>query len=279
MNNAIQQIQQQLLLGGYSTNTAKVYLSFLTKFFTQFNEVSQENLEQTHAQDYLLYLIQLGYSRSSQNQAINAIKFYFEKVLNRPKSYYTLHRPRKARSLPKVLSKQQVSALLHQPKNLKHRALIAMLYAGGLRIGECLSLKLHDIDSNRMVIRIRQAKGNKDRLVPLSPQFLLQLRAYYKAYKPNEFLFEGPTGKAYSAESVRAIITRAAKQCEISIRVTPHMLRHSFATHLLEAGTDIRVIQAILGHASIKTTTIYTHVSTTHLNGIVLPFDTLSVNP
>ena len=164
-------------------------------------------------------------------------------------------------------------AIIEHTNNIKHRCIVSLLYSAGLRRIELLNLKLEDIDSKRMVIKVRSGKGNKDRFTILSEKLLGDLRKYYKEWRPTNFLFEGPGRKAYSPESVSSIVKNAAKKANIKKKVTPHMLRHSFATHLLESGTDLRYIQVLLGHRSTKTTEIYTHVATNIFLKIKNPLD------
>jgi len=185
-----------------------------------------------------------------------------------PNRFYDIERPIQKKQLPKVLSKSEILGLIANTNNLKHRCIVSLLYSAGLRRSELLNLKLEDIDSKRMLISVKAAKGNKDRMTVLSPIILEDLRAYYKEYRPKNFLFEGPGQKAYTASSVLKLISMAAKRAGIYKRVTPHMLRHSFATHLLEDGTDLRHIQLLLGHSSTKTTEIYTHVAESSFKGI-----------
>ena len=187
----------------------------------------------------------------------------------------TFERPNKQRKLPIVLSASQVKRMIESTRNLKHKIIICLLYSAGLRKSELLGLKLNDIDSSRMVIQVQQGKGAKDRSVTLSPKVLEMLRDYYKAYKPKEYLIEGASGGSYSSESVGNMVKKAAKLAKIRKRVTAHTLRHSFATHLLESGVDLRYIQVLLGHKSSRTTEIYTHVSNHRLSTIESPIDKL----
>ncbi len=175
--------------------------------------------------------------------------------------------------LPKVLSKSEVKRMIENTENIKHKCILALLYSTGLRRSELLSLRLMDIDSERMVINIKGAKGKKDRISLLSNDMLKMLREYYKKYTPKEYLFEGANGKQYSETSVSKILKNAAKRAGIRKNVTPHMLRHSFDTHLLEQGTDLRYIQELLGHKSSKTTEIYTHISIKAIENIKNPLD------
>lgn len=225
----------------------------------------------------MLSLIEQNYSRSSQNQHINAIKFYLEKVLNNEKKVYCIDRPRKEKTLPVVLSKNEIQSILLNVKNLKHKAMLSLLYSSGLRIGELLAIRINDIDSHRMLIHVKQSKGAKDRMVPLAENVLALLRQYYKTYKPDGYLFNGYENLKYSPISVRNVLKRAVQASNIKKRVTPHTLRHSYATHLLEAGIDLRYIQSILGHASTRTTELYTHVSTKKLNTITSPIETMQL--
>jgi site-specific recombinase XerD len=235
------------------------------------------NLKQISSEQINSYLVELinhnDISPSQQNQRINAIKFYYEKVLGTSKVYHKLERPKKERKLPTVLSKQEVSLLLNVTGNMKHKCILTTIYSAGLRRSELLNLKIEDIDSNRKLIRIRGAKGKKDRYTLLSDKLLLILRKYYKAYRPIEWLFEGQHGGKYSPTSIAKICKTAARKAGINKNVTPHSLRHSFATHLLEQGTNLRYIQEILGHEDPKTTQIYTRVATNKLSNIRSPLD------
>lgn len=180
---------------------------------------------------------------------------------------------KKIKTIPEVLSEEEVAIILKATDNLKHKAILTTIYAAGLRVGELLNLKISDIDSHHMRIWVREGKGCKDRLTTLSPHLLKLLRVYYKRYRPQEYLFEGPQGSPYSPTSVRKILARACSRAGIRKKVRPHTLRHSFATHLLEQGTNLRYIQQLLGHTSVKTTEIYTHVSSKNLQTIHSPLD------
>ena len=188
-----------------------------------------------------------------------------------PNRFYEVERPIKKEALPKVISKESVMKMIGS--NIKHKCIVELLYSAGLRRGELLNLKVSDIDSERMTIRVEQGKGRKDRLTLLSKRMLKDLRAYYRVYKPKKYLFEAPDGSQYGATSVAKIIDRAAKSAKINKTVTPHILRHSFTTHLLESGNDLRYIQALLGHHSSRTTEVYTHVAVDGLTQIKNPLD------
>jgi site-specific recombinase XerD len=191
----------------------------------------------------------------------------------RGKQYYSLHRPKKEHKLPKVLSKNEVKRIFDSCNNIKHRCILMLIYSSGLRRSELIDLEISDIDSERMVVNIKGAKGKKDRISLLSENTLNLLREYYKSYKPKVHLFEGLKGCKYSPTSVANILKKSAQKAGIIKNVTPHMLRHSFATHLLEQGTDLRYIQELLGHNSSKTTEIYTHVSKKAIDKIRNPID------
>jgi integrase/recombinase XerD len=258
----------------YSKSTIKIYSSYFSQYQEYFanDDLKQISTDQINA--YIVELINnLGISSSQQNQRINAIKFYYEKVLGRTKAYYKVERPKKARKLPTVLSKNEVNLLLNITGNLKHKCILTTIYSSGLRRSELINLKVEDIDSQRSLIRIQAAKGKKDRYTLLSEKLILLLREYYKAYRPKVWLFEGQNGGKYSTTSVAKIVKSAVKKAGIQKHVTPHCLRHSFATHLLEQGTNLRYIQEILGHEDPKTTQIYTRVATNELSNIRSPFD------
>lgn len=275
--NQLQQIQQRLIIKRYSPSTVSTYLSCLTHFF---NFHKTKNIETLSKQDilyYLEFLVKKGYSKSSQNQYINSIKFYYEKFLEREKQYYFIDRPIKDKKLPIVLSKEEVQSLFNQLYNLKHKTILVLIYSCGLRISELINLKINDIDTQRMLIQIRNSKGNKDRQVQLAEQIHQLIKRYNNKYNPKQFLFNGLNSYQYSTASIQKIIKRAAIKADIRKNVTPHTLRHSFATHLLEDGIDIRYIQTILGHSNIQTTQIYTHVSSRHLKNIKNPTDDMNI--
>lgn len=261
----------------YSPNTIKTYKTYMKSFVEAFNDCNLETITTREINDYLLNLIHTKQiSHSQQNQRINAIKFYYEQVLGNRREYYNLNRPKKEKKLPNILTVEEVELILKHCKNLKHKCILMTLYSGGLRRSELINLKISDIDSKRMLIRISQSKGNKDRNTLLSEKLLMLLRDYYKFYKPKHWLFEGQGGGPYSATSIANIFKKALKEARIDKHATPHTLRHSFATHLLEQGINLRYIQEILGHSSIKTTQIYTHVSSDQLTKIKNPLDNLN---
>lgn len=222
------------------------------------------------------YILPNKLSYTFQNQLINSAKLFFREIVKSPMDVETLARPRREHKLPNVLSKQEVKAILSAPTNLKHRAILSLIYACGLRRCELLNLTLENVDSSRGFLIIIQSKGKKDRLIPISQKIINMLREYYIAYKPKVWLFEGhPKGTQYSETSLAKLLKKSCQAAKITRPVTLHWLRHSYATHLLEAGTDLRYIQELLGHNSSKTTEIYTHVSDNSLKKIKSPFDDL----
>ena len=222
------------------------------------------------------YILKNKFSSSFQNQVVNAIKLFFKTVELKNMRLDLVLRPRTQLVLPNVLSKEEVKLILAGPTNIKHKAMLCLIYSCGLRRSELLNLKLADIDSKRGLIIVRQAKGKKDRVVPLSNKILQLLRDYFLACKPKLWLFEGQNGIGqYDESSLAKVLKQAVEKSKINKPVTLHWLRHSYATHLLENGTDLRYIQEILGHSRSRTTEIYTHVSNKSIQKIISPFDTL----
>ncbi|GHA44355.1 hypothetical protein GCM10007103_27000 [Salinimicrobium marinum] len=264
---------RKLELKCYASSTVNTYVSCFEAFLNHYVDRELKDLNENDIRLYLQKLIREHSSNSYVNQAINAIKFYYEVVLEMPNRFYAIERPRAEEKLPQVLAKEEVLSIIENTNNIKHRCIVSLLYSAGLRRGEVLNLKPDDIDSKRMVIKVRSGKGNKDRYTILSEKLVVDLRIYYKEWRPNTFLFEGPGGKRCSPESVACIVREAARKAKIKKKVTPHVLRHSFATHLLENGTDLRYIQVLLGHKSTKTTEIYTHVATNIFFKIKNPLD------
>ena len=264
---------KKLELKCYAKNTVRTYVCCFEAFMNFYNNKELEGINENDIRDYLQFLIRNNASHSYINQAINSIKFYFEVVLEMPNRFYSVERPRKQERLPEVLSKEEILAIIKHTNNIKHKCVVSLLYSAGLRRSELLNLEMKDIDSKRMVVKVKSGKGNKDRYSILSEKVLNDLRAYYVEWKPKRYLFEGPKETQYSAESVVKLVKAAARKAGIRKNVTPHMLRHSFATHLLESGTDLRYIQVLLGHKSTKTTEIYTHVATNIFYNIKNPLD------
>ena len=261
----------------YSNSTISTYLSFVKKFFAitklRPDQITKEIIENYNYQHF----IQGGKSYATQNQWINAIKLYLKVNKLTTGNLEDIERPRKQRKLPNVLSKEEVQAIFYNTPNLKHRALLMLVYGAGLRIGEALNLKLQDIRSNESLIYIRGGKGKKDRRVPLSMKLLDILRAYYKTYRPSIHVFEGPDGGRYSNSSASQVLYRSAKRAGITSKVTLHTLRHSYATHLTNKGVNIQYLQEILGHNSPKTTMLYTHLSGKDISNIRSPLDDMDI--
>jgi site-specific recombinase XerD len=268
----------KLELKRYANNTVKTYVKCFERFINTHEETDYMKIDEREIRTYLQKLIQKGYSDSYVNQMINSIKFYYEIVKGMPNRFYSIERPRKKESLPKVISLEEVRSIILNTNNIKHKCIVSLLYSAGLRRSELLNLTLQDIDSKRMTILVKNSKGGKDRVTMLSESVLDDLRIYYKKWKPKKYLFEGESGNKYSTTSVAKIIKKAAKKAGIQKSVSPHILRHSFATHLLENGTDLRYIQSLLGHSSSKTTEIYTQVATNHLKNIKSPIELLNLS-
>lgn len=267
---------EKLLRVRYSESTIRTYTNYFKDFQKYFNERNIKELTIDEINAYILKLIrEKNISTSQQNQRINSIKFYYEKVLGFDREYYHIDRPKKTRALPKVISEHEVLSMLSATKNLKHKSILATIYSAGLRRSELINLRKEDIWFDKRVIFIKSGKGKKDRTSILSDSLTIVLEKYLRQYKPNYYLFEGKNRAKYSPTSILRIVVNAGKLAGINKRVTPHMLRHSFATHLLEQGTDLRYIQNILGHASSKTTEIYTHVSKRSLAKIKSPLDSI----
>lgn len=264
---------QKLELKKYASNTSRVYISMFEYFMRYHKGEELLSIDENDIRKYLQVLVQEGKSNSYINQMVNSIKFYYEVVEGMPNRFYDIERPRKEEKLPKVISKEEVKAIIEHTNNIKHRCVVSLLYSAGLRRSELLNLTLDDIDSQRMVVQVIQGKGKKDRITLLSQTTLLDLRKYFLEWKPKEYLFEGIKGGKYSPQSVLKIVKNAAIKAKIGKKVTPHMLRHSFATHLLESGTDLRYIQVLLGHNSSRTTEIYTRVAINNIKTIKNPLD------
>ena len=273
----ITKFSQWLLSKRYSSSTVKTYSEALRSFLLFFDE---KPIAQITNEDVIVYnndyIIKNNLSASYQNQIVNAIKLYFSIVKEVKIDIDKIHRPKRSKLLPNVLSKEEVKLILEAHNNLKHKTMLSLIYSCGLRRSELINLKIADIDSKRGLVIIRQSKGKKDRIVPLSPKILDLLRLYYPIYKPKKWLFEGQIeNEQYSDKSLQCVLKQALVKVRITKPVSLHWLRHSYATHLLESGTDLRYIQELLGHNSSKTTEIYTHVSTKSLQQIKSPFDNL----
>ena len=274
---ALVALRNMLLVKAYSKNTLRSYCNEFHQLLRLLDKREVNDLTRDQIMSYLLWLMEKqGHSETKVHTTVNVIKFYFEHVLGRDKEFYDLPRPKKPFKLPSVLAAEEVIRLIQKLPNLKHKAILMTGYAAGMRVSEIINLQIADIDSMRMMIHIHAAKGKKDRMVPLSKKLLDTLREYYLLYKPKQYLFENPSGGKYSVRSAQQILHNAKVHAGITKKGSIHMLRHSYATHLMEAGTDIRIIQELLGHNSIRTTMLYTHVSKKDLGRIESPLDKLS---
>ncbi|MCU0361624.1 MAG: site-specific integrase [Bacteroidia bacterium] len=261
----------------YSPSTIGTYLDALKCFLNFYKHKRPEDIQNRDLVAFNNdYILKQGLSNSYQNQVVNAVKLFFRTVEARQLNPELIHRPKRQKLLPNVLSKEEVKMILMALSNLKHKAMLSLIYSCGLRCGELLNLKPSDLDSNRGLIIVRMGKGRKDRIVPLSPKIHELLKSYSSLYPSVDYLFEGQKpGEKYDERSLQQVLKHAVTKAGISKPVTLHWLRHSYATHLLESGTDLRYIQELLGHRSSKTTEIYTHVSRSMIQSIVSPFDTL----
>lgn len=251
----------------------------MSQLLQAIKNIPADELKPEHLKRYLVYCFEkLGLKENTLHSRINAMKFYYEQVLKREKFFWEIPRPKKQLILPKVLNEFEIGKLFRSIDNIKHKAIVFTAYSSGLRVSEVVHLKIKDVDSQRMTLFIQMAKGKKDRIVNLSPLVLDILRGYLKKHKPRplKFLFEGVIpGEPYSIRSAQQVFSSARKKAGINKDVSFHALRHSFATHLLEKGVDIRYIKDILGHFDIKTTERYTHVSKKILVNITSPLDDL----
>ena len=246
----------------YSFRTVKCYKNAFRLFLLHFKDNDPQTLVDSHFRQYMLMMIkEHKISESYQNTIINAIKFYYETVLGRERFFINNIRPIQPSKLPDVLSEADIKKLIQSIDNIKHRAIIMLIYSAGLRLGEVVNLRKDDIFETDKTIFIRAGKGKKDRITILSDNILAYLKKYFDFYESKYWLFEGQSGGQYSVRSVQAIFQKAVQDSKVNPYATVHTLRHSFATHLLERGTDLRHIQQLLGHSSIKTTEIYTHIT------------------
>lgn len=278
----LERMDEEMVLRGFTRETRRVYLAHVRRFYE--NRVPEDqsqdrclSADHKEVRQWLLNQLRSGKSHSYANQALSALRFLHRAVLKEPAPVAGIPRPKRKKLLPKVLSKNEVKALLSALASPKHKAIAFVLYSAGLRVSEAARLKVEDIDFDRSQIHVRQGKGRKDRYVMLSPMVAGMLNDYIRAENPPRWLF--PAGhrrdRHITSRTIQLEVSRAAKRARILKRVTPHMLRHSFATHLLEAGTDLRFIQELLGHAKITTTVAYTHVAKKDASKITSPVDGL----
>ena len=267
---------EELRLRNYSPNTITVYIRCVAQFAQHFR-LSPDRLGPEHIRQYQLFLVQeKEVSWALFNQTVCALRFFYHHILHRDWMIEHIPYPRQEEKLPVVLSPAEVAAVFEATPNLKHRTILMTIYAGGLRVAEVTHLRVSDIDSQRQVISVRQGKGRKDRQVMLSPKLLEVLRIYWKSYRPMVWLFPGESpGQPISSETVWRVCRQAGEAAHLSKPISPHTLRHCFATHLLEEATDLRRIQVLLGHRNLKTTARYLHVSNLAVRTTASPLDRL----
>ena len=277
--NRLLEVEQKMILGGNSSSTIKAYKGELVWFFKFFENRNLEDLNKSDIETYVYKMkSKYKFSDSRQNTMINAIKFYYEKVLEKDRTYYNIERPKKSQSLPGVLTMSECFSIVNSPRNLKHKAILQLMYSSGLRISEVTKLRIEDVKSADKQLFIKASKGKKDRMTVLSENVLILLREYYKANKPSYWLFEGAGGEQYSTSSIQKVFRKAVKETNVNPWVTPHTLRHSFATHLLQSGVNLRYIQSLLGHGSSKTTEVYTHILKVNNDVVRSPLDSFMDN-
>ncbi len=278
MSKLLERFERDLSIRNYSKSTIRAYTSAMD-FLSQYFDCCPADIGVDQIRNYLFHLQSQGKSWSTINNMLSACNIFYRDTLHQPEKVQKLKRPKGQHTLPVVLSAQEVAQILASMTNLKHKTIIATIYAAGLRVGELCALDICDIDSARMRIRIRNAKGHKDREAPLSADLLKLLRVYYRAYRPQEYLIEGRSidqvPQRYSTSSIGKIFQRSLAKAGIQKKATVHTLRHSYATHLLNKGIDIRIIQRLLGHKSVKTTMIYCHLARDQFDAAGSPLDDL----
>lgn len=266
--------KQKMEIARYGASTIKSYRAALSVFFKENSQIGVENVDENIIEKYLYKTItEKNISAAYQKHLIGSLKLFYKMVFERSLKIDYLFPKRTEQKLPKYLNKDEVKKILGVVENLKHKAILSLLYGCGLRLSELINLEINSIDSKNGVINIYQAKGKKDRQVMLPQTVLPLLRDYFKLCRPKLYLFEGQSGLQYSPRSVQIVLKEAAAKAKITKKVSPHILRHSFATHLLENGTDIRYIQQLLGHNSLNTTQIYTHITDVAKRRVQSPLD------
>ena len=276
--NYLEEFEKALVRCRYSLRTQKIYAHQVKNFLKFLAEKSPVEIEKPEIDEYIYRCTNdKNYSLSTLKQIVGAINLFYKEVLSKELNYYYGKNIRKTHYLPVVLSTQEVQEIFSVCKNLKHKTLLVAIYSLGLRLGEVLNLKVLDIDSDRMEVNIRHGKGNRDRVVFLPQNLLELLRKYFVKYKPKEYLFEGQKGGKYTATSTQKVLKKYLGLADITKKASIHTLRHSFATHLLEQGTDIRFIQQLLGHKNISTTQLYTQISASSIKKIKSPIENLII--
>lgn len=275
--NYFEEFRTILSIKRYSKSTIDSYLNALNQFVITLN-YNQKLISKLEEKDIILSTIKVvkdkNYGISAQKQLIGALKLFYQEMFKRQIDFSIIYPTRRVERLPQILSKEEVRKILAFYTNIKHKAIIGTIYGLGLRISELINMRINDIDSQRMLVHIKNSKGNRDRIVMLPKNLLIVLRKYFKEYKPTNFLFEGQKKQQYSETSIRNILKNSVYKNNIKKHITVHSLRHSYATHLLENGTDIRIIQKLLGHKNIGTTLQYTKVAESTLQNIQSPLDT-----
>ena len=276
MEKKIELFIQLLQIKRYSTNSIETYVNAFRQFLMYFKEHDIDVLTEKQIEQYInLQVTEKNISVSYQKQLVAALKFWYIHILNKKMQLNYLYPDRPEYKIPIVFSQHEVKRLLAVSENIKHKAILATIYSCGLRLSELTNLTIKDIDSMLMLVTIRQSKGNRDRTVVLSEKLLVLLRNYFVEYKPKEYLFEGHKNRKYSNRSVQQILKQTLSKAKINKNASVHTLRHSYATHLLEQGTDVRFVQELLGHKNIKTTLIYTHLTDATKRNIKSPFDSI----
>ncbi|MFT3750056.1 MAG: tyrosine-type recombinase/integrase [Agriterribacter sp.] len=275
-------MRQTLVLKAYSLSTIRTYLNEMSRFLQAIKSEAADTFPVNRIKAYLQYCFEhLKLSENTLHSRMNALKFYYEQVLKKEKFFWEIPRPKKPLQLPRFFNQDEIAAIIKAADNLKHKTMLMLTYSSGLRVSEVIALRTNAIDSNRMCISINKAKGKKDRLVKLSPVILVMLREYWHAYHPekNGYLFPGQTkGESYSSRSLQMVLSAAKKKAGIMKPGSIHALRHSFATHLLDKGTDVTMIMKLLGHNDIKTTLRYLHVTNRDMLQIISPLDDLKLD-
>lgn len=276
MDEKIALFVQLLQVKRYSTSSIETYVNAFRQFLTHFINADVDLLNKKQIEHYINFMVtDRKISVSYQKQLVAAIKFWYQDVLGKKMQLDYLYPDRGEFKIPVVFSQAEVKLILKNSENLKHKAILATVYSCGLRVSELTNLKITDIDSNTMIVTIRQSKGNRDRVVVLAEKLLVFLRDYFKEYKPKDYLFEGRANGRYSERSVQQILKQILTKLKINKQGSVHSLRHSYATHLIEQGTDVRFVKDLLGHKSIKTTLIYTHLTDPAKRKIKSPLDNL----
>lgn len=274
--NYVQDFATILRLQRYAKSSIKTYTSHLSYFLKLSAKYQPEDITQKQLEDFIIWLVEKKKVGSSYQKAmISTIVKFYKETFQRTINLKHIYPQRSENKLPKFLTKMEVKKILDSTSNIKHKAILTTIYSCGLRLGELLELKISDIKTDQNILLIRQAKGNKDRVVMLSSKLIDLLREYYKIYNPKTYLFEGSENEKYSQRSVQQIMKSSLKKSGVDSPASVHTLRHSFATHLLENGVDIRIIKDLLGHSNIKTTEIYTHITDVTRFQVKSPLDFL----